>query len=73
MTCENKSGRQEAPALKNGEVTGAVLREAPKCGLCGGPIGTGPPLHFIRKGASTLEESRVCAVCFLKVVSGVKA
>jgi len=73
MTCENKSGRQEGPALKNEEVMGAVLREAAKCGLCGGPIGTGPPLHFIRKGASTLEGSRVCAVCFLKVVSGVKA
>ena len=72
MTCENESGRQEAPCLKNGEVVGAVLREAPKCGMCGGPIGTGPQLHYVRVEGGGLKDRQVCPVCFLKIVGGVK-
>jgi len=72
MTCENESGRQEEPCLKNGEVKEAVLQEAPKCGMCGGPIGSGPQLHYVRKDSRTLDGMRVCAVCFLKIVGGVK-
>ena len=69
MTCENESGRQEEPVLKNGEVMGAVLQEAPKCGMCGGPIGSGPQLHYVRKDSRTLDGMRVCAVCFLKIIA----
>jgi len=71
MTCENKSGRQEGPALKNEEVEATA--EAVQCQLCGGPVGLGPKLHYMRVEGGRLKDRRVCPVCFLKIVSGVKA
>ena len=73
MTCESESGRQEGPALKNEEVMGEALQEAMKCQLCGGPVALGPKLHYMRVEGGRLKDRRVCPVCFLKIVVGVKA
>jgi hypothetical protein len=72
MTCESESGRRETPALRNGEVKEAGAGEIIKCGLCGGPIGSGPPISYVRKEDRNLDGIRICGVCFLKMVNGVK-
>jgi len=65
---ECESGRKEE-AMRGSAPSG----ESEVCGLCSSALPAKPEIVYVRDLDGRLEELRLCPLCFLKIVAGVRA